>query len=253
MSLQAQYLQPGKRPNPNTNEPPLIFVACHLRQPPVNHQLAAISNNHSWGLWVSLQGDDKTALVVANIQKHSFDPLLQWSKTTAAPLDPSIVWNQTYGSYSHDLWKSYFSLSPSAESSHNTLLPGDVIVAINGLPISAFGGSIGIVTTYLQDKRCNELFLVAARSRTLEIQQQQQMLSKEQVLVPEESSYCLLSVTCCVLSCVSCFLNFNSSHYSLLISDTKIFATIAFYLGPGIISTGNTTKYHLRISCVSPP
>ena len=163
--------------------PPLSFVACHLRQPATTSRDHTTSKKdhhrqqYSWGLWVSLRGHDKTALVVAHIQKHSFDPLVQWSKTTASPLDASIVWNQSYGSYGNDLWKSYFSLAPSsagADSSttsgsnnnnnnnNNTLLPGDVIVAINGLPISAFGGSIGIVTTYL--RQCHELFLVSART-----------------------------------------------------------------------------------------
>lgn len=215
MALQAQHLQPDNRPNPTSSidEPSLSFVACHLRQPPANHQSTTTNINHSWGLWVSLQGDDKTALVVAHIQEHSFDPLLQWSKTTAAPLDPSIVWNQTYGSYANDLWKSYFSLSPSFGTSHsNTLLPGDVIVAINGLPISAFGGSIGIVTNYL--KACKELFLVAARSRTLEMQQQQQTPSKQQVRIQEDSRYRLILEMCClVLHVVSSLIQIQHTHH----------------------------------------
>ena len=181
MSLQPQHLQlnPGRKSN---NESSMSFVACHLRQPFLSQQ----QNNNSWGMWVSLLGDDKTALVVANIQHRCFDALLQWSWLTSSPPDTTILWNRSYGS---DLWKSYFSmLSPllynyNHTHSARTLLPGDVILAINGLPISAFGGSIANVTNYL--RQCPQLFLVAARSSTPAVQSLQtageHLQSREQV------------------------------------------------------------------------
>lgn len=241
MSFQAQHVQPNNRSITNTNEAQLSFVACHLRQPPEDQTTNRRDGNHSWGLWVSLQGDDKTALVVANIQKHSFDQLLQWSRTTTSQLDGSIVWNQSYGSYGNDVWKSYFSLSPSVgDGSSNTLLPGDVIVAINGLPISSFGGSIENVRNYL--RQSNELFLVAARSHTLALQQKH-LSSQEQVRVQEVLLYVL-----CDLLVSPDLLTFPPR-----LSDTPFFAKNIHCHWPLILHACTSTTCDPGIQWVSAP
>lgn len=163
MSLQPQVLLRNPLPQPNSsNAGPMSFAACHLHR--------SMLQNNSWGLWVTLTGDQKNALVVANVQHHCFDALVQWSYTTSSPPDANILWNRSYGS---DLWKSYFSLLPAvSQTSFSTLLPGDVILAINGLPISAFGGSMTNVSHYL--RQCSTIFLVAARSRSPAAQVPQQ-------------------------------------------------------------------------------
>jgi len=136
---------------------PMGYVACDLRQP-----LHSQIQNNSWGMWISLHGENKNILVLANIQHHIFDARLQWSWTTTSPPDINIIWNRSYGG---DLWKQYFAMLPPVHDqkmSSRALLSGDVILSINGLPISAFGGSMANVTNYL--RQCPRIFIIAARS-----------------------------------------------------------------------------------------
>ena len=47
-------------------------------------------------------------------------------------------------------------------ASPRTLMAGDVIQSINGMPVYAFGDSIATILEYL--KHCNQIFIVAYRS-----------------------------------------------------------------------------------------
>ncbi|CAB9498413.1 expressed unknown protein [Seminavis robusta] len=143
---------------PASSNNKLSYVACHLCRDPLLQQ-------HSWGLWVSMtkeeaaREDQPPLLVVGGVDHSLFEHRIRWAFCTRSPPEPKVIWK--YNTYGFDLWKSYFALLPPHPQEPRTLLPGDVIVGVNGLPVSAFGGNIRNVTTYMQ--QCTQVFLVAVR------------------------------------------------------------------------------------------
>ena len=138
-------------------------VACHLRKRSYVSQNKQQQHQPkgSWGIGVSLVGSSNGSssfLEVVYVERRVFDPHLQWSWATSSLPETGIIWNQSYGI---DLWRSYFSMLPLQHDSPQTLMPGDIIVGINGLPVSSFGGSLSSLSNYLRD--CQQLFLVALR------------------------------------------------------------------------------------------
>lgn len=133
------------------------YVACHLCRRDMVQQSA-------WGMWISFASASniqcERPVVVGAIQQPTFNSLLQWAWVTSSPPDTSILINQAYG---NNLWRSYFSMLPEvSHPSPRTLVAGDMIVSVNGMPIYTFGNSISNLMEYL--KRCNQLFIVAVRN-----------------------------------------------------------------------------------------
>lgn len=174
--LQRQLLGNGPETYPSYSS--VSYVACHLARHDILQQ-------HAWGLWVSFVGKKESPSLVVQGATPTFHSLLQWTWVTASSPDTAIITNQSYGS---NLWMSYVAMLPRVtHPSHGTLLSGDIILTINGMPVSSFGGSLSHVTDYL--RRCNQLFLVAVRSENRSVRRGAPHASPEHLALEKAHSY----------------------------------------------------------------
>lgn len=125
----------------------LSFFACRIKRDPYSR---------SWGFALSLF--DESYLIFADVYREHLQTV--WSCCTSASPDAQILFNPELPTH---MFQDYFEQLPRMAKVPPTLLPGDMVIAINGNSMASFSG-LEQISSYL--RQCYQLVIVVIRHQT---------------------------------------------------------------------------------------